>query len=154
MTMQSRTEQKTDLPKTVHKFLSITDQLTALLAKENHYLETRRPRESRALVGEKLRLTQDYREALGQLRVEEASALGEKGSDIRKQVAKKTEIFRSELARHAKLIIRLKSISEGVVKAISAEAMKQKNPVQHYGNNGRMTDNRGLTASLTLDCNI
>lgn len=89
MTMQTRTEQKTDLPKTVHKFLSITDQLTALLAKENHYLETRRPRESRALVGEKLRLTQDYREALGQLRVEEASALGEKARTYESRSPKK-----------------------------------------------------------------
>ncbi|WP_281301188.1 MULTISPECIES: hypothetical protein [unclassified Iodidimonas] len=142
------------LAQPVRDFLTISDHLTALLARENALLETRRPRETKALAGEKLRLTEAYKQALEDLRSKESQYLGPKDSSIRKKVKATTELFRAELARHAKLIIRLKTVSEGIVKSISDEAMKQKNPVRNYGQNGRMNTPYGAGASLSLDRQI
>lgn len=139
------------LPGPVQRFLSLTRQLNDVLARENRLLEERRMLETKALAGEKSRLTAEYREALGVLKVREAELLGDPQSAIRQRIRNETEVMRQELARHAKLVIRLKSITEGVVRAIGREVEKNSNPLQGYGMSGRSMTKQSRPTSLSLD---
>lgn len=139
------------LPAPVQHFISLTKALTSLLQRENTLLESRRPSETTPLAGEKARLTNDYKTALDALKADEDALLGPKESDIRKLIRAITEQFRAELARHAKLVIRLRTVTEGVVKSITDEVARQRNPMQHYGSSGQMATKTTQPATLSFD---
>lgn len=157
MSDPTRTESQSDprpaVAPAVSHFLRLTGELTTLLARENTLLEQRRPRDLPASAGEKARLTAEYHRALAALRAGEAQLLGAKDSAIRTRIRQATEAFREELARHARLVVRFKAVTEGLVKTISVEAHKQKNPVRRYGSNARMSY-RSRPHSLSLDSTI
>lgn len=138
----------------VRRFLDLTEALTALLARENALLENRRPRETKTLQGEKLRLTAEYKSALEALQAEERALLGPPESSLRRRIRSRTERFRAELARHARLVIRLKTLTEGMVRAISEEAMRQRGELTRYGGNARVSHAGAGPAALTLDTQI
>lgn len=138
----------------VRHFLELTESLTALLSRENALLEKRRPRETKTLQGEKLRLTAEYKSALEALQAEECALLGLPESPLRRRIRSRTERFRAELARHARLVIRLKSLTEGMVRAISEEAMRQRGELTRYGGNARVSHATAGPAALTLDARI
>lgn len=138
----------------VRQFLELTEALTMLLGRENALLESRRPRETRPLQGEKLRLTAEYRSALEKLHSDEKALLGPPDSPLRRRIRSRTERFRAELARHARLVIRLKTLTEGMVRAISQEAMRQRGELTRYGGNARVSRTTSGPAALTLDARI
>ena len=140
-----------DIPQPVQAFLDLSRALTSLLSRENQLLEERRPSETSAMAGEKMRLTSAYQQALDTLKQDEATLLGEPDSQLRTLVRDATEKFRQELAHHAKLVIRLKTVTEGVVKSISDEVARQRNPMQHYSHTGQMATKSAQPATLSFD---
>jgi len=153
-TMNDGDSEPAALPGPVQRFLSLTRQLRDVLERENTLLEQRRTVETKTLAGEKSRLTAEYREALGVLKVRETELLGDPQSPIRQRIRSETDVMRQELARHAKLVIRLKSITEGVVRAIGREVEKNSNPLHGYGVSGRSTTRQSRPAALRLDENV
>lgn len=151
---QTALDNPLDLPAQVRSFLTVTRDFANLIRRENQLLKARRPAETRALAGEKLRLTAEYRAALGILRANETALLGETDSDIRRHIKSETETFRSELARHAKEVIKLKTVSEGIVRAISEEAMKRQGAVRRYGQSGHVTTSTARPTSISLDSSV
>lgn len=141
----------TAMPPPVQTFLDLTRALTSLLSEENQLLKNRRPAETSALAREKVRLTNEYRQALETLKADEETLLGARDSDLRKTVHETTELFRLELAHHAKLVIRLKTVTEGVVKSISDEVARQRNPMQHYSHTGQIATKGAQPATLSFD---
>ncbi len=146
--------QAVPLPRPVAHLLEITHALHRLIEQENALLESRRPRETKALQGEKLRLTAEYRAALARVRAEEAALLGARDSRIRQQLKRATDAFRNELKRHARILIRLKTVTEGIVRAVSEEAVRQRGAVRRYGTDARATHAIAGPAALTIDRNI
>lgn len=142
------------LPGPVQAFVRVTEQLTDLILRETRLLETRRPTEAQQLHGEKARLTAEYRKLLGILRVNEQALLGDKTSAARRYLKQVTEIFREVLATHARLVIRLRNVCEGIVTAIGEEVSKQQPRVSHYGRDARMAYGQGRVTTLSLDARI
>ncbi|GAB4576735.1 MAG: hypothetical protein Tsb008_21510 [Rhodothalassiaceae bacterium] len=140
-----------DMPPPVRNFLAITRDFTTLLRRETELLKARRPSETRDLAGEKLRLTSEYRSSLGILRANEQALLGAKDSPIRRRIKEETESFRAELARHAKEVIKLKTVSEGIVRAIGEEAMKREGSVRRYGSSGVASVAIARPAAISID---
>ncbi|RMD89036.1 MAG: flagellar basal-body protein FlbY [Alphaproteobacteria bacterium] len=148
------TEGHQDLPAAVAHLMETTAALRRLIERENALLESRRPHETKILQGEKLRLTEEYRAALARVRAEEAALLGERDSPIRRQLKAATEAFRAELKRHARILIRLKTVTEGIVRAISEEAVRQRGVVRRYGTDAKATQAVAGPAALSLDRRI
>jgi hypothetical protein len=113
------------------KLVKITNKLADLIKLETKFLKERKTQEAKALHGEKSRLMAEYRETLSHLQVNE-HLLGEKDSDERKYVKKVTEGLREVLRDHARIILRLKAVTEGIVKSVNEEVRKSKPAVIGY----------------------
>ncbi|MGF1606673.1 MAG: hypothetical protein ACFB22_10075 [Rhodothalassiaceae bacterium] len=146
------------LPGPVQSFVKITRQLAGLLERETELLQTKRPKEAQALHGEKARLTAEYRKLLSILRINEGRLLGDVQSAARTYLKRVTEAFREVLAAHARLVMRLRYVCEGIVNAIGEEAAKQnQQTVTHYGRDARLHNGYGRSAparSLSIDARI
>jgi len=138
----------------VKSFLTITETLAGLIDRETELMEQRRFQEAGTLAEEKARLTGEFQSALATLRAQGSALLGPEDSDIRRRLKAAGEDFRTRLARHARLVTRLKTMNEGLVRAISREAERQRDPVRRYGGDGHVGSAPTQPTSLTLDRNI
>ncbi len=116
------------------KLVQITTSLCDLIDQETVLLKKRLPREAQKLHGQKNRLMAEYQETLNQLQVNE-KLLGPKGSPAREYIRKVTDKLREVLRDHARIILRLKSVAEGVIKSVGEEVVKKNQPVVGYGQN-------------------
>lgn len=116
------------------KLVKITLSLTDLIKQETSLLEQRLPREAQKLHGQKNRLMAEYRETLNHLQVNE-KLLGPKESSVRQYIQKVTDAFREVLRDHARIVLRLKSVAEGIIKSVGEEVVKKNRPVVGYGKN-------------------
>ncbi|WP_417452197.1 hypothetical protein [Kordiimonas sp.] len=128
----------------------LTIALTELIGRETDLLEARKPREAQKLHGEKSRLMAEYRETLNRVRVNEHT-LGPKGSEERTYLRKLTDAFREMLRDHARVVLRLKSVSEGLIRSVGEEVSKRNRSVVGYGKNAAQTAARARPTSLSLN---
>lgn len=133
--------QKVDLPDkpsslTGHgaKFATITISLAELIQEETRLLKSRLTKEAQRLHGQKNRLMAEYRDTLNVLQVND-KLLGPKNSDVRKYIRAITDKFREILRDHARIVLRLKSVAEGIIKSVGEEVVKKNRPVVGYGAN-------------------
>ncbi|UTW57615.1 hypothetical protein KFE96_12290 [Kordiimonas sp. SCSIO 12603] len=116
------------------KLVKITIALTDLIKQETELLKQRLAREAQKLHGQKNRLMAEYRETLNHLQVNE-KLLGPKNSPARQYIRKITDKFREVLRDHARIVLRLKSVAEGIIKSVGEEVVKKNRPVVGYGKN-------------------
>lgn len=115
------------------KFVKLTTTLAELIARETSFLKERKPREAQQLHGEKSRLMAEYKETMNQLKVNE-HLLGPEDSNIRRYIKAVTDHLREILRDHARIVLRLKSVAEGLIKSVGEEVAKQSRPVVGYSN--------------------
>lgn len=116
------------------KLAKLTVELCELIVRETKLLKDRLPREAQQLHGTKNRLMAEYRETLQLLQVND-KLLGPKDSKARKYIRQLTDNLREALRDHARIVLRLKSVAEGIVKSIGEEVIKKDRPVVSYGQN-------------------
>jgi len=116
------------------RLAKLTIELYELIARETQLLKERLPREAQRLHGTKNRLMAEYRETMNTLQVNE-KLLGPKNSPVRQYIRELTDKLREVLRDHARIILRLKSVAEGIVKSIGEEVIKNNRPVMAYGKN-------------------
>ena len=58
------------------------------------------------------------------------------------------------LARNERLVLRLKTVSEGLREAISEEITKRNRPLPSYGDNARIQKDGPMPTTLALDARI
>lgn len=116
------------------KLVKLTMSLCDLIARETNLLKLHRANDAQKLHGEKSRLMAEYKNTMSQLQVNE-HLLGDKESGERKYIKFITEKLREILRDHARVVLRLKSIAEGLIKSVGEEVAKQQRPVTSYGNN-------------------
>lgn len=116
------------------KLAKITIELYELIARETQFLKERKPREAQQLHGHKNRLMAEYKDTINHLQVND-KLLGPKDSSARKYIKRLTDKLREVLRDHARIVLRLKSVAEGIVKSIGEEVVKQNRPVVSYGQN-------------------
>ncbi len=117
--------------------ISVTQQLTSVILEENRFLETRRPGEAAALAEEKGRLNAAYES--------EIMAIKKRGgleslpdAPLLRQLKQETRTFHVALDKHKRILVRLRTVTESMVKAIGDEVSKRANPVQNYGGNAAL----------------
>ena len=116
------------------KFANITISLSELIQEETRLLSKRLTKEAQKLHGQKNRLMAEYRETLNLLQTNER-LLGPKDSSVRRYIRAITDKFREVLRDHARIVLRLKSVAEGIIKSVGEEVIKKNRPVVGYGAN-------------------
>ena len=116
------------------KLASLTISLSDLIQEETKLLGKRQTSDAQRLHGQKNRLMAEYRETLQLLQVNE-KLLGPKESPVRQYIRKLTDRFREILRAHARIVLRLKSVAEGIVKSVGEEVIKKNRPIVGYSSN-------------------
>jgi len=116
------------------KLAKLTISLTELIAEETELLRQRLASEAKKLHGRKNRLMAEYREVLNNLQVNE-KLLGPKDSPARRYIKELTDKFRATLRDHARIVLRLKSVAEGIIKSVGEEVVKKNRPIVSYSRN-------------------
>ena len=115
------------------KLASLTISLSDLIQEETRLLGKRLTKEAQRLHGTKNRLMAEYRDTMQLLQVNE-KLLGPKDSQVRQYIRKLTDRFREILRAHARIVLRLKSVAEGIVKSVGEEVIKRNRPIVGYSN--------------------
>lgn len=112
--------------------LRLTQRLTALLDQETSLFREQRPHEAAALQDEKGKLANIYRAEVARAKQDPTRFLG--ANDIVKaSLRKATQAFETAVAENGHAVGAMKTLNEGVVKAIADEAARQQTSVQGYG---------------------
>lgn len=119
---------------TALKVATLSKKLIDLIHQETQLLSNRRPRDAQKLHGEKNRTIQEYRAAISSLH-HNKGVLGPEGSPVRLFIRKLTDALRDALRDNARIVLRLKSVAEGLVRSVSDEVNKTQRPVNQYGRN-------------------
>lgn len=131
--------------------ISLTRQLTQIITEENRLLETRRPRDAAQLHEEKGRLNEAYNREIRTLQ-QNGGIANITDAPMLRQLKQETRTFREALDKHKRILVRLRTVTESMVKAIGDEVARQNNPVQNYGMNAALTRNTSARpTSLALN---
>lgn len=122
----------------VNRLILHTEDLTRIIRQEISILEARRPAEIAPLQAEKARLSSAYEEEYGVLK-RNRNLLGEKESPLRLRLREVTEIFNGELVRLGHILLRMKSVTEGMVQAISEEVSRKRQQLRNYSSGALVT---------------
>jgi hypothetical protein len=125
------------------RLINLTQDLTKLLREENVLLEKRLIGDISPLQNEKVRLTTKY-ELERDIVKKNPSALGPKDSMARQKLKEVTKFFQDELVQHGRTLIRMKSITEGMVESINAAVSKKRPVAQQYNSLAGMNNSSGL----------
>lgn len=120
------------------RLILYTEELTRIIREEIVILETRRPSEIGPLQVEKERLSSIYEEEYAALK-KDKSFLGGKDSPLRAQLRGVTETFNSELVKLGRILLRMKSVTEGMVQAVGDEVAKKRQSVRNYSLDAEIT---------------
>jgi len=112
--------------------IRLTDRLTALLDQETACFEARKPHEAVGLQAEKTRLATIYRTET-RLAAQDHSRLSGLGEALKARLRANTARFEAALARNGAAVEALKSLTEGLVKALADEAARQAQAKAGYG---------------------
>jgi len=116
------------------KLATLTQTLIDIISRETELLEARKPREAQALHGQKNKAMAEYKITMGQLQTN-GHLIGPEDSPARRYIRKLTDNLREILRDHARIVLRLKAVTEGIIKSVGEEITKQNPPVIGYGHN-------------------
>ncbi|PCI44405.1 MAG: hypothetical protein COB49_11145 [Alphaproteobacteria bacterium] len=127
-------------------------ELSGIISEEMILLKTSRPKELEKLLPLKNQLMATYHKEMTELSSRGGLQASGSGSAVR-ILKKESRIFLSVLTRHTRRVKALKKISEGMIKAISDEVIRNQNQTSRYGADGARSANR-LPTSITLNQTI
>lgn len=119
----------------VRALMEITQSLSAIFARENELLETKRPREIAPLQAEKARLAAAYAQSIRDA-AQNRAAIQSADNGLLTELREITANFEARAARQRALLEGAAKAGEGVVKAIAEEAAAQERP-KGYGSTGK-----------------
>ena len=112
--------------------IRLTTRLTELLEQETACFEARKPHEAVGLQTEKTRLATIYR-AETRLAGQDKARLAGLAEPLKLKLRENTARFEAALARNGAAVEALKSLTEGLVKALADEAVRQARSKAGYG---------------------
>ena len=138
-----------DAAERVDQLILLTERLTTLVAEQAHAFEARRPQDAVVHLEETGRLANLYRHESARIRANPAlistASLGQ-----RQRLTRATEAFDAVLARQARAVGAIKTVTEGLVRAIAEEVASQRQKGATYGAGGLQTPAAAATA-ITLN---
>lgn len=126
----------------VKTLIALTEELTAIITRENELLTTRRPKEIAALQPDKARLAAAYAQSIRHVAADRTSVSGA-GDALIAKLKEITVTFEQRAQRQRALLDGARAASEGVVRAVAEEAGKTAEP--RYG------APRGVAAPIVID---
>jgi len=114
--------------------IRLTARLTELLDQETACFEARKPHEAVGLQAEKTRLATIYRTET-RLAGQDPARLSGLADALKTRLRENTARFEAALARNGAAVDALKSLTEGLVKALADEAARQAQSKAGYGPN-------------------
>lgn len=112
----------------------LTEKLTRLIMEETKLLHLRKPQEAQKLHSEKNQAIAEYKQALSKL-YNTRQILGPEDSPERQYIRRLTDSLKSALRDHARIVLRLKSITEGLVRSVTDEVNKTQRSASGYSRN-------------------
>ena len=112
--------------------LKLTERLTALIREETRLFKDRRPHEALPLQDEKSQLANIYRAEVARAR-QEPSRFAGASTQIKELLREATRGFHAALEENGHVVNAMKTLTEGVVKAIADEAARQRSTGDGYG---------------------
>lgn len=135
----------------IQNLIAETEQLSKIMERENALLATTRPAQLKDLQEEKGRLTQIYVRDMETLRRNQDLVIHAPPA-LRDHLKSATAHFQKTLASHIRILEVGKSVTEGIVKAISDEVTRKNRPTLSYANNGQLQRNgENVPTSLSLN---
>ena len=131
------------------QLILLTERLTELVAQSAQAFEARRPQDAAGLLGETGRLANMYRHESTRIRGNPRVLAG-LGLTQRTRLVRATEAFDAVLARQARAVGAVKTVTEGLVRAIAEEVAAQRHKGSTYGAGGVQAPTAAATA-ITLN---
>jgi hypothetical protein len=133
----------------IDQLILLTERLTGLVADQAKAFETRRPQDALGYVEETGRLANLYRHESARIRGNPA-LISSAPLSQRVRLRRATEAFDAVLARQARAVGAVKTVTEGLVRAIAEEVASQRQKGSSYGAGGLQTPTAAATA-ITLN---
>jgi hypothetical protein len=120
----------------VEQLIGLTERLTERIGLDTEAFEARRPHEAAARVEETARLANLYRRESDRVR-QNPSLVAAAPTELRARLARASEGFEAALQRHGKSLYAVRTVTEGVVRAIAEEVAKARAANSGYGPGAR-----------------
>jgi hypothetical protein len=133
-------------PRKLERLMALTERLTEALLADIAALEKGRPREMRSPQQDVQQLTALYTREAASLA---PSALQSLPKDARERLISATSDFRDVLARHGRVLMRVRSATEGMIRAIADDVAKRKHARRPYA--PTMTAASGPTGAMIFN---
>ena len=127
------------------ELIRLTRRLTGLIEKETALFNDKRPQDALAFQDEKSKLATLYRRET-QLAAKDPARLSGLPGALKQTLVAATERFESAVAENGLAVSALKLLTEGMVKAIADEAVRQKQASSGYGPTSGSTGTLGSIA--------
>lgn len=138
-----------DAAERIDQLILLTERLTSLVAAQAKCFEARRPQDAALQVEEAGRLANLYRHESARIRGN-PSLIASAEHAQRLRLTRATEAFDAVLARQARAVGAMKTVTEGLVRAIAEEVASQRHKGSSYGSGGLQTPSAAATA-ITLN---
>ncbi len=116
----------------VQALLRLTQRLTQLLEEETRLFKARRPQDALGLQDEKSQLANVYRAEVARTK-QDPTRFANAPAPLKTMLRDATQAFHTALAENGRVVNALKTVTEGVVKAIADEAARQRSAPAGYG---------------------
>ena len=130
--------------------LRLTRRLTDLVENETQLFRQRRPQDALSLQDEKAQLANIYRAEVARAGSDPSRFAGA-STQAKALLRSATEKFHTSLAENARAVTALKVITEGVVRAIADEAVRQRSTGNGYGPGATHRAQRSGTMPIALN---
>ena len=132
----------------VLRLITLTEQLTERMRVDAEAFEARRPHEAAGRIEETQRLANLYRFESDKVR-QNPSMIAGASVQLRQKLTRASQVFETTLARHGRAVYAMKTITEGVVKAIAEEVARTRAATAGYGPGARMASrDSGIAIAL------
>lgn len=133
----------------VQHLITLTEQLTERMRLDADAFEARRAHEVAERIEETQRLANLYRHESDRVR-QNPQMISGAAAPLRQRLARASEAFEATLQRHGRSLYALKTVTEGVVKAIAEEVSRARAASAGYGPGARMAT-RDVAVAIALN---
>ncbi|MBI1328824.1 MAG: hypothetical protein GC166_02860 [Alphaproteobacteria bacterium] len=119
-----------ELQQKATRIIALGDRLADCIAADLESLSAGRPREMRSLEPESQQLTLLYSREAKSLAPDQVKALP---ADLRKKLQDSTRRLQDLLAKHARMLTRVRHASEGIIRTVADEVERRRNRARPYG---------------------
>ena len=134
----------------VEQLIILTERLTGLIERETNLLKERRPNEIADFQDERSKLSNLYAQEM-ELIKHNASLIEGAPTNLKQELKDLTGTFHSRLDEHKAYLTRIRSVTEGMVRAVADEISKKNKADAGYGKDGKVhTAERPAAASIAV----